>query len=125
MGQQVPPPATAFVEGQTRVNAVVQELGPPICIGRLPDGCAFLYEYSLITEFQLGISVDIPVVHWFKFLKAWNNLHHQALLLTFDNQGVLRSVGTGNFKESLGGGTGVQFLFAVMSFSDSSKYLRP
>jgi len=114
-----------IAEGQTRVDAVVHELGPPNRVSRLPDGFAFLYEYSVIGEFQLGISVNVPVVHWFKFLKAWNHLDQEALLLTFDNRGVLRSKGTSDWKEDLGGGTGVQFLFSVISFSDMSKYLRP
>jgi len=91
----------------------------------LPDGFAFLYEYSLMSEFQLGISIDLPILQWFKFLKAWNHLDQENLLLTFDDQGVLRSIGSGKWDESLGGGTGLQFLFSVISFSDVSDFLRP
>ncbi len=46
-------------------------------------------------------------------------------MLTFDEQGVLRGLGSGNWQESLGGGGGVQLLFMVMSFSDVSDFLRP
>jgi hypothetical protein len=78
-----------------------------------------------MSEYQLGIGLNLPVIRWFKFLKAWNNIEQQNLLLTFDNQGMLRSAGSGNWQEGLGGGTGVQFLFMVMSFSDVSKFLHP
>jgi hypothetical protein len=125
MGQPLSANSRTFTEGQTRVDAVVRQLGPPNRASRLPEGVGFLYEYSRMTEFQLGLGINLPVIRWFKFLKAWNNIEQQNLLLTFDNQGVLRSAGSGNWKESLGGGTGVQFLFMVMSFSDMSQFLRP
>jgi hypothetical protein len=125
MGQPLSAQANSFTEGQTRVDTVVRQLGPPNRASRLPDGVAFLYEYSRMTEFQLGIGINLPVIRWFKFLKAWNNIEEQNLFLAFDNQGVLRSVGSDKWKEGLGGGTGVQFLFMVMSFSDMSKFLRP
>ena len=125
MGQPLPVSLNAFAEGQTRVGTVVHELGQPNSASRLPDGFAFLYEYSLMTEFQLGISVHSPILQWFKLLKAWNDLHQENLILIFDDRGVLRSSSAAKWKESLGGGSGVQFLFAVMSFSDLSKFLRP
>jgi hypothetical protein len=125
MGQPLSANSSSFTEGQTRVDAVVRQLGPPNRTTRLPDGVAFLYEYSRMSEFQLGIGLNLPVIRWFKFLKAWNNIEQQNLLLTFDNQGMLRSAGSGNWQEGLGGGTGVQFLFMVMSFSDVSKFLHP
>jgi hypothetical protein len=125
MGQPLSTKSNSFREGQTRIDAVVHQLGPPNRASRMSDGVAFLYEYSRMTEFQLGIGLNVPVIRWFKFLKAWNNIEQQNLLLTFDNQGVLRSAGSDNWQESLGGGTGVQFLFVVMSFSDMSKFLRP
>jgi len=114
-----------FVEGQTRVETVIHELGPPNRASRTVDGVAFLYEHWVMREFQLGIAVPLPVFEWFKFLKARNYLDQDILLLTFDNQGVLRSAGASKWQEGLGGGTGVQFIFSMMSFSDVSKFLRP
>jgi len=114
-----------FAEGRTRVEAVVHDLGPPHEASRLPDGFAFLYEYSRIREFQLGFSLNLPVIHWFKFLRAWNNLDQETLVLIFDEQGILRGAGSANWQESLGGGGGAQFLFTVMSFSDVADFLRP
>lgn len=125
MGRPLAPEKSKLAEGKTQVEDVVSELGPPNLASRLPDGFAFLYEYSRISEFQLGLSLNLPVVRWFKFLKAWNNIQQESLLLTFDERGVLRSAGSGSWKEGLGGGTGVQILFQVMSFSDVSEFLRP
>jgi hypothetical protein len=125
MGRPIAAQAHKFADGKTQVEEVVSELGPPNLASRLPNGFAFLYEYSHISEFQFGLSLNLPIVHWFKFLKAWNRIDQESLLLTFDERGVLRSAGSGNWQESLGGGTGLQFLFQVMSFSDVSEFLRP
>src|SRR5213078_4106560 len=82
-----------LVEGQTRVETVVHQLGPPNRASRTADGFAFLYEHWVMREFQLGMAVPLPVIEWFKFLKARNYLDQDILLLTFDDQGVLRSAG--------------------------------
>src|SRR5262249_35027523 len=124
MGQPLPA-ESSFASGHTRAVEVIHELGPPNRVSRLTDGFAFFYEHSLMTEFQRGIGLNLPVARWFKFVKAWNHLDQQSLLLTFDHQGVLKSSGSGKIEDSLGGGTGVQFLFMVMSFSDVSKFLKP
>jgi hypothetical protein len=125
MGRPLPAKAPEFAEGQTRVETVVHELGPPNQASRLPDGFTFLYEYSRMGELQLGFSVNAPILRWLKFVKAWNRLNQETLLLTFDDQGVLRSAGTGKWDESLGGGSAAQILFAVISLSDVSDLLRP
>jgi hypothetical protein len=121
------PPSTkpAFAEGTTRVAAVLHELGPPHQVSRLSSGFAFLYEYSCMREFQLGFNVNYPVLRYFKFVKAWNGLDQQVLLLTFDDRGVLQSVGAKGWKEDLGGGSAVQILVAVASLSDISELLHP
>src|SRR3982750_2668824 len=51
----------AFVEGQTRAETVIHELGPPNRASRTADGFAFLYEHSVMREFQLGIAIPLPV----------------------------------------------------------------
>jgi hypothetical protein len=125
MGRPLPLETKELVEGQSRVDAVVRELGPPHEASRLTDGFVFLYEYSRISEFQFGFSMNLPVIRWFKFLRAWNHLDEQTLALTFDEQGVLRAKGSANWQESLGGGGGAQLLFVVMSFSDISEIVQP
>src|SRR5690242_6189934 len=97
MGKPLTDESKKFAENQTRVDAVLHELGPPHQVSRLPDGFVFLYEYSLINEFQLGFSMNLPVVRWLKFLKAWNYLEQQALELSFDEKGVLRGAGSRNW----------------------------
>jgi hypothetical protein len=125
MGRPLPTGTNGFAAGLTRVDTVVHELGPPNQASRLPDGFAFLYEYSRMSEFQLGFSLNLPVIRWLKFIKAWNYLDQQSLLLTFDQQGILRSVGSTSSEEGLGGGSAVQFLFMAMTLSDVSDFLRP
>ena len=125
MGHPLPAKANEFAEGRTHVETVVHDLGPPNQATRLPDGFAFQYEYTRVTEFQFGISANVSILKWFKFVKAWNRLNQESLVLTFDNQGVLRAAGPGRWEESLGGGGAVQFLFAVLSLSDVSEILRP
>jgi hypothetical protein len=125
MGQPLPAKANEFAEGRTHVETVIHDLGPPNQATRLPDGFAFLYEYTRVTEFQLGISANISFLRWFKFVKAWNRLNQESLVLVFDNQGVLRAAGPGRWEESLGGGSAMQILFAVLSLSDVSEILRP
>jgi hypothetical protein len=125
MGRPLTVKTNEFAEGLTRVDTVVHEFGPPHQVSRLSDGFAFLYEYSAISEFQLGFSANLPIVRWFKFVKAWNHLDQDSLILIFDDQGVLRSGGSDGWKESLGGGSAVQILFVSISLSDVSKILRP
>jgi hypothetical protein len=125
MGRPLTAKINRFAEGRTRVDTVVHELGPPHQASRLPSGFAFLYEYTLMREFQLGFSLDVSILRWFKFVKAWNHLDQQALILTFDDQGVLHSAGSGEWEESLDGGSAAQILLSTMSLSDFSKILRP
>ena len=122
-GQPLPASGAGFAEGRTHVESVIHELGPPNQLSALPDGFAFLYEHSQTGEFQLGFSLDVPNLDlprldWFKFVLARNHLDQEVLLLTFDEGGVLRGIGTNKWSESLGGGTALQFIVAVMSLSD-------
>ncbi len=125
MGRPLDGSVSSYTNRQTRVETVVRDLGPPNEASKLPDGFAFLYEYSRIKEFQLGFSVNVSFLRYFKFLHAWNGLEEQALLVTFDGQGVLQSASLGKWKENLGGGSAVQFIVNVMSLSDVARLLRP
>jgi hypothetical protein len=125
MGHPLATGTEQFAEGQSRVEDVVLRMGPPNQASRLSPGFVFLYEYSAIREVQLGFSVNVPLLRYFKFVRAWNNLEQQALVFTFDDQGVLRSAGAGHWKESLGGGSAAQPVFVAISLSDVSRILRP
>ncbi len=125
MGAPVHARVGEFTQGQTRVETVMNKMGPPDSVTRLPGGFAFLYEHSVVSEFQLGISVNYSVLRYFKFIHAWNKLRQEAFVLTFDEHGVLRNASSGESREDLGGGNAVQVLVSVMSLSDVSKVLRP
>lgn len=114
-----------YTNGQTRLQTVLDEMGPPNAATRLPDGFAFLYEHTRINEFQLGISVNVSVLRYFKFLHAWNSLERQVMLVTFDKQGTVRNATMRQWKADLGGGSAVQFIVNVMSLSDVAQFLQP
>jgi hypothetical protein len=113
-----------FVEGKTRIATVIQELGPPFQVSALPGGCVFLYEHSVIGEFQIGISVDYSFFRYLKFVSARNHLDQDVLVLTFDDHGVLLGRGGKEWRESLGGGGAAQLLFASISLTDPALRLQ-
>ena len=109
-------------------DGVINLLEAPIHSGqisRLPDGFAFQYEHSTVDELQLGFSVDIAFLRFLKFVKAWNGINEEVVLMTFDDRGVLRSASRKEWKESLGGGSAAQLVFAAISLSDPSQIVRP
>jgi hypothetical protein len=115
----------AFVEGETSVQTIIHELGPPNQVSALPDGVAFLYDHTQIAENQIGVSVNVAVLRFLKFVKARSYVDQDILLLTFDDEGRLRGVGAHHWKEDLGGGTAVQLIFSAISLSDASAFRRP
>jgi len=125
MGQPVQATGGEFTARETRVETVVHKIGPPNSATRLPHGFAFLYEYSRVNEFQVGINVPYSFLRYLKFIHAWNHLDHEAFALIFDDRGVLQDAGRRQWREKLGGGNAVQIVFNVMSLSDVSKLLRP
>jgi len=122
MGRPLSVKASEF-EPQASVETVLRQAGPPDRVSALPGGFAFLYEFSRVKEFQLGISVDVSFLRYFKFVHAWNRLDQEVLLLTFDDRGLLLGAGTGQWTDKLGDGSAVQFLVQVMSLSDVSRIL--
>jgi len=125
LGRPVSAEACGFVLGKSRAENVLQELGPPDSATKVPDGFAFLYEHSIVREFQLGITVNYSFLRYFKFIHAWNSLDQEAFLFTFDSYGILENAGGKKWREDLGGGTAVQCILNVMSLSDLSRFLRP
>ena len=84
-----------------------------------------LYEHNAVRELQLGFNIDAPVLSWFKIVGAKSWLEHQACLLTFDSDDVLRGWGDEQWRKPLGKGGGVQILVTVASLVDSSQARRP
>jgi hypothetical protein len=102
----------------------VHALGPPHAVSALPDGFAFLYEYSRVSEFQFGLSLKFIRLPYFKLIKADSKLSESARLLTFDEQGVLRAQGSAAWREKLGGGGALQLIVSVLSLTDTTAFRR-
>jgi hypothetical protein len=124
VGRPLPEQASPLVEGTTRAETVVHDLGPPHAVSALPDGFAFLYEYSRVSEFQFGLSLKTVRMPYFKLIKADSNLSEAARILVFDERGVLRAQGSAAWKEKLSGGGALQFIFSVLSLTDTSAFRR-
>lgn len=110
----------ALEEDITGVGTVLKAMGPPTQISALPGGYVFLYEHSAVKEFQLGLSVNAPILKWIKFVKASNRLDQEVCTMVFDDAGVLRSIDLEAWSEPLGGGGAAQFLYSTMSLTDDS-----
>lgn len=108
----------ALAEDHARVAEVLRELGPPAKVSALPDGSVFLYEHTVISEFQFGLSIDYSLLRYIKFLRAWNWIERENLVLMFDDEGVLRSLGYDHRRQRLSGGGAVQLIFSAISLTD-------
>jgi len=127
IGRPLPPTPTQLVEGKARVQTVVHELGPPHAISPLPGGFVFLYEYSSVNEFQWGLSlgfIDMPFFDLFKAVSAGSHLSESVQILTFDEQGILRSRGSAAWREKLGGGGALQLVISAVSLTDTTAFHR-
>lgn len=119
--------ASRFVEGETHYGKVLGELGPPLRLSRYGNGVAFLYEYLLVKEGQIGISYDGE-----EFGAAWKwlelvkfsfgnaNANRQTLIMIFDRKGTLRSERFLTWDQKLGSGFSFQFLVEAGSIVDTT-----
>lgn len=105
--------------GYLGVEEVLNTLGPPHQLTRLPGGYAFLYQKFDIHERQLGISSDKPVLRWFKLAFADAESDSQTFVARFDglDRLVAASVMTGN--EELGEAGSLMFALNFLSQVDS------
>lgn len=124
VGEPLPTASHPLVEGETRVETVVHELGPPHAVSRLPGGFVFLYEYSRVDEFQWGISLEFLRLPYFKVVKGSSRLSESADLLVFDQHGILVAQGERAWRERLGGGGALQLIVSVLSLTDSTAFRR-
>lgn len=108
----------SFSEGSTPVATVLHELGPPAKVSALPGSFVFLYEHSVLTEFQFGFSADCSLLRFVKFVRAWDWIERENLLLTFNDAGVLCGVDGDHWRERLSGGGAAQIVFAAVSLTD-------
>jgi hypothetical protein len=111
--------------GETHCSQALNQLGPPAKVSSLNHGLAFLYEHTLTTENQLGLNLEtqaIPWLRWFKLTTARGKAKRQALLLVFDEQGILKNQHFHEWGESLGGGSSIQGFIAVARLLDTSQF---
>ena len=67
-------------QNQTYISTVLENLGPPAKLSALGNGVVFLYEYTLITERQIGITVRYGLLSLIKFSHANAKADRQILL---------------------------------------------
>ena len=111
--------------GETHYSQALNQLGPPAKASSLSNGLAFVYEHTLTTENQLGINLEtqaLPWLRWFKLTTARGEAKRQALLLVFDEHGILQNQYFHEWDENLGGGSSVQGFIAVARLLDTSQF---
>jgi hypothetical protein len=119
------PPAPAITMDKSTLDDVVTTVGVPSQVSSSAGGFVFLYEHNAVVEYQIGISLDFPVLRWLKFVYASSGLRHQAWVMTFDTNDVLRAWGKEDWKKPLGTGAAAQILVTVSSLVDSTPVRRP
>ncbi len=113
-------PKQPYVDGITHSDDVLDELGPPLKISALPHSYAFMYESLDVLEFQLGFSLPIPVINWFKLVVAQADYDHQVLVYQFDNEHRLVASGGEDTHFDLGNSTAIQPVLSLQSMFDTS-----
>jgi hypothetical protein len=113
-------PKEPYEIGITDREEVLAELGPPLKMTLLPEGYAFMYEGLSTKELQLGLSLPIPVIEWFKFVLAQADYNHHVLVYQFDREHKLIAAGADNTYIDLGDKMAVQPIFTVEVMFDTS-----
>ncbi len=113
-------PEQTYRNGITHSDEVLDELGPPLKMTALPHGYAFMYESLDTVELQLGFSLPIPVINWFKFVFAQADYDHQVLIYQFDDEHRLVASGGKDTHFDLGNSMAIQPILTVESMFDTS-----
>lgn len=120
VGEPIEPGSAGMEEGVS-TREVLDTLGPPAMVSALGEGYAFLYEYALVREKQVGLSVNYLWLRYLKFSIGSAEADREALVMTFDGEGRLLASGYRAWTEDLGKGTSVQLLISVMSVVDTEE----
>lgn len=113
-------PAKPYENGLTHRDEVLAELGPPLKMTVLPEGYAFMYEGLDTQELQLGFSLPIPVISWFKFVVAQADYDHHVMVYWFDHENRLMASAGDDTHFDLGNSMAVQPVLAVQMMFDTS-----
>ncbi len=95
--------------GTTLYGDVLEALGPPAKIARVPGGFVFLYEHLEFTEHQLGMDFQLGLE--LSKARARGQLHF--VLLSFDDEGRLRGATRAGRKVELGTDLGLGHVLTV------------
>jgi hypothetical protein len=120
IGQGMAFPAEPYQPGVTHRNDVLAELGPPLKMTVLPAGYAFMYESLDTQELQLGFSLPLPIISWFKFVVAQADYDHNVMVYQFDKQHQLVAAAGDATQFDLGNSMAVQPVFTVQLLFDTS-----
>lgn len=113
-------PEEAYQPGETHRDQVLGELGPPLKMTVLPAGYAFMYEGVDTKEFQLGFTLPIPIVNWFKFVVARADYNHHVMVYQFDRDHKLLATAGDDTHFDLGDSMSVQPVLSVQLLFDTS-----
>ena len=121
VGQGMAFPAEPYKVGVTHRDEVLDELGPPLKMTVLPEGYAFMYESLDTQELQLGFSLPVPVISWFKLVIAQADYEHQVMVYQFDRRHRLIASAGDDTHFDLGNTMAVQPIFTVQMLFDTSE----
>jgi len=119
VGEPIPADLPELRDGATTTSEVIRLLGPPTRMSPVPGGVVMLYEYIDAVEKQFGINLEFVGLDWFKASIGRGTAEQQALLLVFDDAGVLRSRDYQAWSENVGRGFGFQLFFVAMPTVDT------
>ncbi len=109
----------------TSLQAVLDELGPPVRMSAASFGYVLAYEYWYISEDKLGISLAPLGIDFIAIDFGEAKTSGEYLLLSFDRQHRLIDSRFDAFDRDAGGGQGIQALASVVDVVDVSDLTKP
>lgn len=106
-------------------HEVLDVLGPPHSLNQSEHGMTFLYEQVDLTEKQVGISLGVGDVSLFKLVVAREIADRQVLVITFDADGLTRSVGYREWSEVAATGAALQLIVVVAGVAGAGELTEP
>ena len=95
-------------------------ISSPLKMTVLPEGYAFMYEGLDTQELQLGFSLPIPVISWFKFVLAQADYDHQVMVYQFNHENLLVASAGDDTHFDLGNSMAVQPIITVQLMFDTT-----
>ena len=120
-GQDVYSQAAELIQSEQEIDVarVLEVLGPPQKLSALPQGYAFLYQFSVVDEQQIGLSSDLPVLRWLKFSMAAANARIKTTVFRFDDHDQLIAASSAITHSDLGDEKSIMFALAMSALVDS------